>query len=532
MAKATSTNTNLPSSSSSKAPLWLWIALLGGLVQFIFLWLTKVPLGVPKEWVWERVDFTILDLVGLWAAILSGVLLFCYVFYLSKKIGSLSSRRRGLALVGLWIVGCGWILSLIASVPGIAGMSRAPFVLFYTRSSGYFTQARDEVTNVKEFLDTYYARIADESNPENHLHMGTHPPGLTLAFVAMIDICERAPAIRDLIRATAPAPFREGYSVVAQMHANKSPEHLQVDEAVLWLASVLVVLQIAGSVIPLYLISRRLASAEAAWWTAAFWLLVPAAAIFFPKSDAMFPCLTLWAMWSWLEAVERKNITWGAVTGLLLWIACNLTLAFLPIGLMITLQGIFRVRDPQSSSANKLPFRAFEPSQFIPFAGAAMGFIVPILLVWLASGMNLLAVWMQNIHNHSSFYAHSTRSYLPWLFVGPIELGFSLGLPLAVISLFGLKQIWRQQNPLRIDLLISVGVWVILWMSGKNMGEAARLWIFLMPLAVWSAALTIDAHLSSSKSTKWIAVLFFLQLIVCLFTVVRIDGFHFAELMK
>ena len=30
--------------------------------------------------------------------------------------------------------------------------------------------------------------------------------------------------------------------------------------------------------------------------------------------------------------------------------------------------------------------------------------------------------------------------------------------------------------------------WLVLWLSGKNMGEAARLWLLFMPWPVWLAA--------------------------------------------
>ncbi len=68
-------------------------------------------------------------------------------------------------------------------------------------------------------------------------------------------------------------------------------------------------------------------------------------------------------------------------------------------------------------------------------------------------------------------------------------------------------------------------VWAILWLSGKNMGEAARLWIFLAPWPVMTAAkaLEMDRHCQR--------VAFGLQLLVCITTVAVVDGYHFAELI-
>ena len=87
---------------------------------------------------------------------------------------------------------------------------------------------------------------------------------------------------------------------------------------------------------------------------------------------------------------------------------------------------------------------------------------------------------------------------------------------------------------------IAVGiVWGLLWLSGKNSGEAARLWIPLMPMALWvGAAAWSWGELTSTKGplaenesglTKidardWMIVLT-VQAVVCLLTVLRVTGF-------
>ena len=78
--------------------------------------------------------------------------------------------------------------------------------------------------------------------------------------------------------------------------------------------------------------------------------------------------------------------------------------------------------------------------------------------------------------------------------------------------------------------------WGLLWLSGKNMGETARLWILFLPWLAYAAAPLIQ-HWSQSRGTpparhnwRWIALLFAAQLITCIGTATRIDGFHFAEL--
>ena len=94
---------------------------------------------------------------------------------------------------------------------------------------------------------------------------------------------------------------------------------------------------------------------------------------------------------------------------------------------------------------------------------------------------------------------------------------------------FLLKEINRDQR----WILAGLFIWMVLWLSGKNMGEAARLWLFLMPYALL-AATPFFTRLHDSEN--WIlrrllpVTLFVLQMVVCIFTAMQIDGFGFTEL--
>jgi hypothetical protein len=80
-------------------------------------------------------------------------------------------------------------------------------------------------------------------------------------------------------------------------------------------------------------------------------------------------------------------------------------------------------------------------------------------------------------------------------------------------------------------------VWGLLWISGKNSGEAARLWIPLMPFAI--CMLTFgdqrQTNCESSSSDEppksdgvWFAALV-LQAVMCVATVMRVSGFHYGQ---
>jgi hypothetical protein len=144
--------------------------------------------------------------------------------------------------------------------------------------------------------------------------------------------------------------------------------------------------------------------------------------------------------------------------------------------------------------------------------------------------MNLAGVWMQNLKNHASFYSHHARTYVPWLLDSPAELALSLGLPLALVSLAGLCLLLRERTWQTVWLLIPAGVWMLLGLSGKNMGEAARLWIFLMPYAVVWAAPAVQRLLGSRWGNVCLLLAMLLQMGVCTATSMCIDGFGFTEL--
>ena len=62
-------------------------------------------------------------------------------------------------------------------------------------------------------------------------------------------------------------------------------------------------------------------------------------------------------------------------------------------------------------------------------------------------------------------------------------------------------------------------------MSGKNMGEAARLWLFLMPWACWLAG----SALNTLRARDW-ALLMALQALLTVAVIQRVSGFHFTAL--
>ena len=73
-----------------------------------------------------------------------------------------------------------------------------------------------------------------------------------------------------------------------------------------------------------------------------------------------------------------------------------------------------------------------------------------------------------------------------------------------------------------------IAVWGLLWVSGKNSGEAARLWILLMPGLVWLAGQSRYSEQAGTAPRSGIELTLAFQLAVCILTVHRLGGFHLA----
>jgi hypothetical protein len=153
--------------------------------------------------------------------------------------------------------------------------------------------------------------------------------------------------------------------------------------------------------------------------------------------------------------------------------------------------------------------------------------------------VNLLNVWWLNYQNHAGFYRQYPRTYWKWLLANPIEVSFAAGLPIVVLAVIGCWTVIRDaryhRDPTaRTRFLKMVGplmfVWGLLWLTGKNSGEAARIWVLLFPWLIWFASLKVESMLPASTNARLreqaVVALWLLQFAVCILTVARVRGFH------
>jgi len=513
-------------------------------ISVAFLWLTDIPLGVPGEWTWGRISSSDAGAEIVLGAVQSGIAGVVYILIAwlgSRRIASCSRIELVGWLLGISSVGFGWLLAVQESPPSGRRMSKSAFVLYYPGSSGYFHKARYDIPDSAEFLRGYEDLMAEG----DVLHVGTHPPGLFLIYRAMIDEMERCPALAEFIVSTATESTTEAFGIVDGNLRRSGKELTTTDRAVIWLATLLTQACCALALVPIFLMMRQSQPRETSWRAAAFWPLLPALAIFIPKSDVLFVLPAALLAWTWLCASRRQSFLLGALAGAIGWAGLFCSLAFLPVGLIAfvaSLLGTVRLpdyEDANDESVTSIFRRLVTPvSLWKPLLGGIFAVVGLTLVVSLFCQMNLLNVWIHNYHNHAGFYAQFERTVWKWWLVNPVELVFATGVPVIFLLVRSANlNLTNARAALQHPLLVSfLSVWTLLWLSGKNSGEAARLWCPLLPilLAVAAGGLTAnnDAAIpdvpdeDSDGELAWL-VLLGCQATVCASTVIRVSGFHF-----
>lgn len=531
----------------------IWLAILiGSAASVALLWFTSVPLGVPGEWVWNRVDAepdSVWNLIG--AAVASGLLTFFVLAgwrrFESSPVASIARFEICVWLVSLAALSFAWIWIVQETSPIVNRLGKAAFVLYYPSSSGYYTRARYDQPNPADLLSGY-EKLMREGDV---LHTGTHPPGLFLVFHGLIAACRSSDWLSAALDATQPPSFQEGCEVIAINSArSRLPRPFTpLDRRVLWLATILSMLAASLTVIPLYGLLRRTIGISNAWVCASLWSAMPAVAMFVPKSDAAFPLIAVTLLWLWLSAWDRRSPFLGLIAGLVTWCGLVCSLAFLPVvlaaGILTLGWAIVQKILPPATGAQDISESCrveVGAGHLLCIVAAVVGFAVPTIVLWAMAKVNLLAVWLHNYQNHAGFYDQYPRTYWKWLLVNPIELSYAAGWPLVALAILSFAQTISRvcrnlkqavgQNSVRVVTTI-VFVWGLLWLTGKNSGEAARLWIVFLPWLIWMASFSIERTqtIGSGRAVRigQIVALVFVQFTICSLTVARVSGFHFES---
>jgi hypothetical protein len=527
------------------------LTLLSVLVTAAVLCATSIPLGIPGEWEWKRqlwpgdaVEWLDRTLQPILTAALIGLFFQMGLRFIERSV----IVRWGL-LCGLVVLSFMWQKTVLQASASPHRELRPLWVLYDRFASGYFHEAVFEMTSADAFLSGYEARMAKG----DVFHEGTHPPGLFLLSRFAVDACERWPAAGQfsewLIGEESVRVFRS-FESETRLQRPLSASEFQG----LCLISVISTLLVGLTVIPVFGITHLLADHRTAWMAAALVITLPSLALFAPRSDVTYAFTGTMLLWLLLASFTRPASCSDLPTlAAGIWTFCCLliSLAHLPVLFAGVLLSLLSLKTESGTFRWQGWLRRW----------ALFSLVVAILIFVVSNALNcnLLQVWKMNLQNHAGFYSQFPRTWWKWILVNPLELAFSLGLPVAVLSLCGVVRMvqrivnrWSERTtPAFVNslpdafLLATTFTWMALWLSGKNMGEAARLWCFLLPWFAVNAALTqssIDDRTSSDvRSRGFVAspvqwqvvcqrysavIILISQLLLCALTTGRVSGFQ------
>lgn len=515
-----------------------------------------IPLGIPGEWVWNRhaLPAQIMEAFDrLFLPVLSGAVLLSVAGFGDRRIERYTVVGRTGLLLLLLVSGTFWIHGVQQAAPSPHREVKSLWISYDRFASGYFYEAVFRIKDSKSLLTGYEAWMREGDVG----HIGTHPPGLFLLSCLALEATVRSP---DLVRVLEAIRQPEAMSMFRQLEAESRLARplTRTEFAALQLISLISLLAAGMTVLPLFLLARQVSDSTTAWRCACLFLTVPAVVVFCPKSDVIYPLTMTTFLWlgtrSFLpgSALQRTAAACGAAISL--FVGMLLSLAHLPaVVLLAGFVGLISFRQSLPAQRNTL------------LAGGVMAgtFLLTVTAWTYRTGCPLFVIWKLNLTNHANFYDHSTRTTWKWLLCNIPELALSVGAPLFVAAVFGcfksVKTVvaaLRRGNTTLLSgsrtippgaalILASAATWIVLWLSGKNSGEAARLWCFLTPWLALAASICwnsrsagnlpdgpvaggcsniqpLTAH--DSPAAMW-RMLMLLQIISAVVTAGRVNGF-------
>ena len=454
-----------------RSKLWLILILQAALVILLAIAVKTelLPLGIRGEWLWGRMNPTV-RIPWDWLA-LAGLGAVAYAGFVGLGLRALAARAtrwaeaRWLAALMAAAIAVQFVIPIGA--PDEYDLTKWAYVNYLSSSTGYFKIARDQAAQHPwEFLAGY----PDWIRRQDSLHIGTHPPGLIVAQCILLRAMDQNPALADLLLDHMPPSLSIGFR---QLEGIEGRPVRRSERASLYATALLTLLACAGTVVPLYLLARAGLPAPAAWGAAALWPLAPAANLFQPVADTTYPFLSTsaWALAAW-AARSQQGLDWprprglflAAMSGVVMAFGMVFTLAFLPVGLITALIIIL-------NRSISLRMRA------VLILATGAGYLAFVLGGWLVTGADPFIVWKWNLHHHARFYDEYPRTYSRWLWANPIELAIAIGLPTVVWCAAGLFA----PRSLPLSVWATLLVLTLVNLTGRNMGEVARLWMLFTP---------------------------------------------------
>lgn len=525
-----------------------------------------LPLGVPNEWVWLRQPLpedlaSFLDR-GL-PAFLSAALLIFFALTVDRRISRFRLRGVSCCLFVLTALTVFWQSSVLQTAASPHRELRPLWVLYDKYATGYYLQAVTEPRETWMVLQEYERDMSEG----DVLHKGTHPPGLFLFNRASLWFTSTYPGPSSLllnwVGVETVSAFRR-LEAEATLAAPLKPDQFTA----LILTSLVSVLFCSTLPAVVYGLISQFTSNQDAWRVGVLAAAIPAISVFQPRSDVLYAqsgtVFLLLLIMSLKSRSMLKRLVPGTLAGVWSFACLLVSLAHLPVmmagGLFIVLLTFrtWKQRKRARATDVKTASEDFKvnilTNHILPCVTVLFAFLLSLYLLKLWTGCFMPAVWRWNLVNHAAFYEQFPRTWWKWLPVNVIEMLFSAGLPVCIAAIYGMVRKYlanrnlvpaeserrmsrgrSEQSPsgtdtsdessLRLLGIALATIWILLLFSGKNMGEAARLWCFITP---WWLILLAGTGILSVKSagsrSGWV-VLLICQFLACAITTGRVSGY-------
>lgn len=444
--------------------------------------LLRGPAPYPPEWQWEYLFINTLSKIYLPILIL---LLTVGLFYRieAKKIVNKTSPLTLLFLL---------ILLSFSFQLSILFFSRSDIPVLIHRIinpdlNSYFT-ASLQVENPINFLKNY-----EEEMKQFVYHARSHPPGAILIFYGINQFIAPFTFFIDFVNTISP-----NHGDVKLIWNTLLP----IDKASAVFSAFFLPFLSTLTIVPLFKTAKRLYGETVAIRSSVVYVFIPSIVLFVPINDVFLPLFSVGAFYFLLKGLQDKKQFSFFLSGFILFLGVTFNLALLPLLVMFFVFALFYIRK------NKFKIFNYVNHGFL----FTIGFFLPPILLYLFLDFNfirLIQIILAEVpHIH-------TRSYTTWLFYNVYDFFIFVGIPLAIIFLTQIKNLFtlRARPFAKIDILFAAFLimFVIVDITGSTRGETGRIWSIFMPFLLLPAVAFITNN--NKFSTKLFAGILLLQAI-------------------
>jgi hypothetical protein len=349
------------------------------------------------------------------------------------------------------------------------------------------------------------------------VHTMTHPPGNVVYVWLWRQLFRALPALSHDV-----AHFFRLYNCADLQFVN-----LEDDQIASALGQMLVPLLGVLTVVPLYLLGKRLAGKHAGLRAAALAVVVPAFALFTMRWDQVYPLFLCLALY-WLCLAHEERGAWHSAGFLF---ASGLTISaasFFSFGNLTILAPAILYRLAHLVSTRRSGRQRRVRETWVGWAAFALGCASVWLVYGIAFGNSFWDVFAASMQNHLSL----ERDYWTWVWLNLYEFSGFVGVPVAVLFVSTGWRAWRQAlagrfrnvPAARLLALAVCGALLAVNVAGVVRGEVARLWILWMPAACLVAVLGLEAARGQRLFRLALALLAFQALVFSLYLHVFAHG--------